>query len=65
MAILKSIDAIAEIEKRTKDEGVKKAYQLIEELMIFANESSDYATEGPAREPFIFPLAVPLSNSSA
>lgn len=26
------------ITKRTKDEGVKKAYQLIEELMIFANE---------------------------
>jgi ribonuclease R len=26
------------ITKRAKDEGVKKAYQLIEELMIFANE---------------------------
>jgi ribonuclease R len=28
----------ASVTKRTKDEGVKKAYQLIEELMIFANE---------------------------
>lgn len=26
------------VEKRSTDEGVKKAYQLIEELMIFANE---------------------------
>ena len=27
------------VTRRTKDEGVKKAYQLIEELMIFANEA--------------------------
>lgn len=27
------------VTKRAKDEGVKKAYQLIEELMLFANES--------------------------
>ncbi|MBX3233861.1 MAG: VacB/RNase II family 3'-5' exoribonuclease [Labilithrix sp.] len=37
--VIKLVDGKpVDVTKRAKDEGVKKAYQLIEELMIFANE---------------------------